>query len=42
MRATVDLDAIDASKGDRERIVVLGSGWAGKLTVGPRKSSIDK
>ena len=31
MRATVGLDALDASKGDRERIVILGSGWAGKL-----------
>lgn len=36
MRATVGLDALDASKGDRERIVILGSGWAGKLTVGPK------
>ena len=34
MRATVGLDEIDARKGDRERIVILGSGWAGKLTVG--------
>ena len=33
MRATVDLDALDASKGNRERIVILGSGWAGGLTV---------
>ena len=33
-RATVSLDALDASKGDRERIVILGSGWAGKLTNG--------
>ena len=32
-RATVDLDALDASKGNRERIVILGSGWAGRLTV---------
>lgn len=29
-RATVGLDALDASKGDRERIVILGSGWAGQ------------
>ena len=34
MRATVGLDEIDARKGDRERIIILGSGWAGKLTVG--------
>ena len=33
MRATVDLDALNASKGNRERIVILGSGWAGGLTV---------
>jgi len=25
--ATVGLDALDASKGDRERVVILGSGW---------------
>lgn len=37
MRATVGLDALDASKGDRERIVILGSGWAGKLIVGPKR-----
>lgn len=36
MRATVGLDALDASKGDRERIVILGSGWAGELTMTPR------
>lgn len=36
-RGTVGLDALDASKGDRERIVILGSGWAGKLAVGPQK-----
>ena len=29
LRASVGLDALDASKGDRERIIVLGSGWAG-------------
>lgn len=29
MKATVGLDALDASKGDRERVVILGSGWAG-------------
>lgn len=28
-RATVSLEALDASKGNRERIVILGSGWAG-------------
>lgn len=33
MRATVDLDALDASKGNRERVVILGSGWAGGLTA---------
>ena len=37
MRATVGLDALDASKGDRERVIILGSGWAGKLTIGPEK-----
>lgn len=31
-KATVGLNALDASKGDRERIVILGSGWAGQLT----------
>lgn len=36
MRATVGLDALDASKGDRERIIILGSGWAGKLTIGSK------
>lgn len=30
-RATVSLSALDSTKGDRERIVVLGSGWAGVL-----------
>lgn len=29
--ATVGLDALDASKGDRERVVILASGWTGKL-----------
>ena len=33
MRATVGLDALDAEKGDRERIIILGSGWAGMLTL---------
>ena len=33
LRATVDLDALDASKGNRERVVILGSGWAGGLMV---------
>ena len=28
--ATVGLDALDRAKGDRERIVILGSGWAGR------------
>ena len=28
-RATVSLEVLDASKGNRERIVILGSGWAG-------------
>ena len=28
--ATADLSALDASKGDRERVVILGSGWAGQ------------
>lgn len=37
MRATVGLDALDASKGDRERIIILGSGWAGKLSLGLEK-----
>ena len=37
MRASVGLDALDASKGDRERIVILGSGWAGESTLGPRE-----
>lgn len=32
-RATVSLEALDASKGDRERIVILGSGWAGKAQL---------
>lgn len=32
-RATAHLDALDASKGDRERIVILGSGWAGDSSV---------
>ena len=27
--STADLSALDARKGDRERVVVLGSGWAG-------------
>lgn len=27
--STADLSALDATKGDRERVVVLGSGWAG-------------
>lgn len=31
--ATADLSALDASKGDRERIVILGSGWAGQLSI---------
>lgn len=38
MKATVGLDALDASKGDRERVVILGSGWAGELTVGSEKA----
>ena len=33
MRATVGLDALDEKKGDRERIIILGSGWAGMLTL---------
>ena len=33
MKATVGLDALDAEKGDRERIIILGSGWAGMLTL---------
>ena len=33
MRATVGLDALDADKGDRERVIILGSGWAGMLTL---------
>lgn len=37
MRATVGLDALDASKGDRERVIILGSGWAGKLSARPQK-----
>lgn len=28
--ATADLSALDASKGNRERIIILGSGWAGR------------
>ena len=28
--STADLSALDARKGDRERVVILGSGWAGK------------
>ncbi|KAL9103318.1 MAG: hypothetical protein Q9163_001624 [Psora crenata] len=28
--ASLGLDALDASKGDRKRIVILGSGWAGE------------
>ena len=32
MKATIGLDALNANKGDRERIVILGSGWAGELT----------
>ncbi|KAM0798657.1 pyridine nucleotide-disulfide oxidoreductase-domain-containing protein [Usnea florida] len=31
MRATVGLNALDAEKGDRERIIILGSGWAGYI-----------
>jgi len=27
--ATADLSTLNASKGDRERVVILGSGWAG-------------
>ena len=38
-KATVGLDALDASKGDRERIVILGSGWAGELTAPGRSLS---
>ena len=38
MKATVGLDALDASRGDRERVVILGSGWAGELTVGSEKA----
>ena len=40
MRATVGLDALDADKGDRERIVILGSGWAGMLTLDRANSPI--
>ena len=29
--ATADLSALDASKGNRERIIILGSGWAGRV-----------
>ena len=29
--STADLSALDARKGDRERVVILGSGWAGEL-----------
>ena len=29
--ATADLSALDASKGNRERIIILGSGWAGRI-----------
>ena len=32
-RATVSLEALDASKGNRERIVILGSGWAGQVQL---------
>ena len=32
-RATVSLEALDASKGNRERIVILGSGWAGQAQL---------
>lgn len=28
--AITNLEALDASKGDRERVVILGSGWAGR------------
>ena len=28
--ATLGLDALNAYKGDRERVVILGSGWAGQ------------
>ena len=28
---TADLSALDASKGDRERVIILGSGWAGRI-----------
>ncbi len=38
MRATVGLDALDASKADRERVIILGSGWAGKADSWPRGS----
>ena len=38
MRATVGLDALDADKGNRERIIILGSGWAGMLTLDRAKS----
>lgn len=38
-KASVGLEALDASKGGRERIVILGSGWAGEIaslqTYGP-------
>ncbi len=40
MRASVGLDALDASKGDRERIVILGSGWAGEFTLSPREQAV--
>ena len=40
MRATVGLDALDAEKGDRERIIILGSGWAGMLTLDCAKKSL--
>lgn len=41
MKATVGLDALDASKGDRERVVILGSGWAGELlTVDTEKKTV--
>lgn len=43
-RREIGTVALDASKGDRERVVILGSGWAGTFssTSLPAKSSIDR
>ncbi len=39
--ATADLSDLDASKCDRERVVILGSGWAGQSAYSLIKTIIN-